>query len=74
MAKKDSLRLPDEDTVDQRVLAAAMALYKHANPGGRWARSDKKHFWLADAQRAIDAADEVDPLRATGDRGEVAHR
>lgn len=72
MAKKDHLRVLDEDTVDPRVLAAAMALYKHANPGGRWARSDKKHFWLADAQVAIDAADEIDPLRKAGGRSEVA--
>lgn len=71
MAKKDPLRVPNEDAIDQRVLAAAMALYKHANPGGRWARSDKKHFWLADAQVAIDAADEVDPFRKLAERGEA---
>lgn len=71
--KKDPPRMLDEDSVDPRVLAAAKALMKHANPGSRWARSDKKHFWLADAQIAIDAADEVDPLRGTTqERGKMA--
>ncbi len=61
--KKDPAPMLDDEEVDPRVLAAAKALHKQANPGSRWARSDKKHFWLADARIAIDAADEVDPLR-----------
>lgn len=53
------------DAPDPRILAAAKALHRRANPGrdSPWSRSDQKARWLAGAEAALAAADAVDPLR-----------